>query len=222
MSARTPNLAARPFVNSRPVIRISILVGVLGLLLALVNVWSYWSFTQGQNIKRDQLVDVRAAIEEEEARIDELEKLRATIDLESQNTQVTFLNRKIEQRTFSWSLLFDTLAEILPRDVRVSRLSLDAVGPAEPGRRRTSRRSGGSLEAQPGEIVLGVEGEARNYDAYLEFVDALFGSEAFRAVNPSGDTLGQGGVSQFRLQVIYLPRRAAELARIEAAAEEDA
>lgn len=205
----TPNLARRPFLNTRPVVRVAILLTVLGVLLAAANLFAYWSFSEGQDVQTDRLEATRAQIVDTREQIFALEERRQQIDLESQNEQVQFLNRKIEQRTFGWSLLFDTLSEILPRDVRISRLSLDAV--EEDQRRGPRARSGDDL--RPGEIVLGIEGEARNFEAFIDFVDQLFASPAFRRVDPSGDQKIRTGMSRFTLTVVYLPEKAATLER---------
>lgn len=209
----TPNLARKPFLNTRPVVRVAILLGILGMILAAANLVAYRSFSRGQGVKQDQIEAARQAIVEEGEAIRGLEQRRKQIDLESQNAQVRFLNRKIEQRTFSWSLLFDTLTEILPRDVRISRLGLESLSEDEAERRRSTRRRASLDETalRPGEILLGIDGEARNYDAFLELLDALFQSPAFRQANPSGDTKAQSGVFRFRMHVIYLPEQAAAL-----------
>lgn len=209
MTGKAPNLARNPFLNTRPVVRVAILLGLLGLTLAVANLFAYWSFSQGQDVKRDLLEETRAAVQEEQERLLSLDRQRQQIDLESQNQQVVFLNRKIRQRTFGWSLLFDTLTDILPRDVRIGRLSLESIGEHEAAR---SRR-GDSVELDAGEIRLGIEGEARNYDAFLDFLDALFQSSAFREANPSSESKIQTGMFRFRLSVIYLPARAAALER---------
>jgi Tfp pilus assembly protein PilN len=211
MIDKIPNLARKPFLNTRPVVRVAILLGVLGLALAGANLYAYWSFSQGQDVKRDLLEETRVAIQDEQERLQSLDERRQHVDLESQNEQVVFLNRKIRQRTFGWSLLFDTLTEILPRDVRIGRLSLESIGEDDAGRR--SRRGGSGSELRPGEIQLGIEGEARNYDAFLDFLDALFQSSAFREANPAGDSKIQTGMFRFRLSVLYLPGEAAALER---------
>lgn len=217
MSLKSPNLARRPFLNIRPVVRVTILLAVFGLLLAAANFWTFWSFSQGQDEKRDRLLEIRQQVEEERRRIEDLQQTLQRVDLEAQNEQVEFLNRKIQQRTFSWSLLFDTLAEILPREVRVEQLSLEGVGGDE-GPTSRGRRSGNDEGLRPGEIGLTIQGEAQSYEALLDFLDALFVSPVFRDPNPTGDTKGQTGVFEFNLHVVYLPVKAAALADAEEAA----
>lgn len=213
MSLRTPNLARRPFLNTRPVVRVTVLLVVFGLLLAAANLWTFWSFSRGQGQKQDRLLEIRRELEAERQQIRELQQSLQRIDLEAQNEQVEFLNRKIQQRTFSWSLLFDTLSEILPREVRVTQLSLEGVGGDD--RPRGRRASVDQDGLRPGEIGLSIEGEAQNYEALLDLLDALFVSPVFRDPNPSGDTRGQTGAFQFNLHVVYLPVKAAALAEAE-------
>jgi len=211
-----PNLARRPFLNARPVIRVAMLLTALGLLLAAANLFAYWSFSQGQDVKQVRLEETRDRILQIQEELTGLEQRRQRIDLDSQNEQVQFLNRKIEQRTFGWSLLFDTLAELLPRDVRIGRLSLQSIEENDRSR-RAAKKAGDEL--RPGEILLGIQGQARSFEAFVDFVDALFGSSAFRRVDPTGDSKIQTGMSQFTLSVIYLPERAAALDRAVSDAE---
>lgn len=206
MRHKNPNLARRPFVNRRPVLRISILLWVLGAALFAYNVVQYWSFSRGQDVKRGQLEEIRASIEAEEGSIQQLNNRLAKIDLDSQNEQVAFLNQKIRERTFGWSLLFDTLAGILPDDVRIERLSLEGEPSSSPGPRTAGRRHGSSSEA----MHFGIQGEARDFEALLTFIDALNASPAFADPNLIRDAK-KGGLFQFRLGVDYYPSRAAAL-----------
>jgi Tfp pilus assembly protein PilN len=203
---KNPNLARRPFVNQRPVLRISILLWVLGAALFAYNVVQYWSFSRGQDVKRGQLEEIRASIEAEEASIQQLNNRVAEIDLESQNEQVAFLNQKIRERTFGWSLLFDTLAGILPDEVRIERLSLEGEPSSSSGPRTAGRRRGVPSEA----MHFGIQGEARDFEALLSFIDALNASPAFAEPNLGRDAK-KGGLFQFRLGVDYYPSRAAGL-----------
>ncbi|HXU34399.1 MAG TPA: hypothetical protein VN851_27815, partial [Thermoanaerobaculia bacterium] len=46
------NLARRPFANGRPVVRVSMLLGLLGVVLLFANVAGYWSYLAESEAKR--------------------------------------------------------------------------------------------------------------------------------------------------------------------------
>lgn len=196
------NMARRPFVNQRPVVRISGLLWGLGLALLLLNVWLYWSFYRNQEQTRSDLTALEASMDREQSRIQDLESRLASIDLEAQNAQVEFLNQRIERRTFGWSVLFDTLAEVLPRDVRLTHLRPGGRLPA------SSRELGGQSPDTP-QVLLSITGQAKSPEDLYGFLDALIASPAFRAVNPKSEAQDQGGVVSFNLTTIYLPEQAA-------------
>ena len=118
------NLARRPFANARPLRRLGALLWVAGALLLALNAFSIWSYLSGSAEKRAAI----ARAEERRRRGEPRDRASwrassASMDLERQNEQAAFLNRRIAERTFAWSRLFDDLAEVLPRDVRVNDLS---------------------------------------------------------------------------------------------------
>lgn len=199
MKRHNLNLARRPFVNQRPVVRVSGLLWTLGILLLLANGWLYWSFYQGQEATRTRLAELGDAMDQEQERIRSLEQRLAAVDLEAQNEQVAFLNQRIERRTFGWSVLFDTLAEVLPRDVRLTRLRPERrqVGPR--------RRPG---EQAPSSVPLSIEGQAKSHEDLYVFLDSLYASPAFRDVDPQRETQVDRGMVTFALDTIYLPREA--------------
>lgn len=198
------NLSRRPFVNQRPVVRIAALLWALGLILMLLNVWLYWSFYQGQGQTRARLAEIGTAMDREQDRIGELESRLASVDLEAQNEQVEFLNQRIERRTFGWSVLFDTLSEVLPRDVRLTRLRPER-GTAAARRERLDTTAG------PPQIPLAIDGQAKSPEDLYVFLDALIASPAFRDVNPQREARNEGGTINFALSTIYLPEQAAAL-----------
>lgn len=212
MRYKNPNLARRPFVNQRPVVRVSILLWGLGIALFALNVFVYWSFTRGQDVKREQLRQIRSAIEREQKTIHELQNHISRIDLESENDQVAFLNQKIHERTFGWSLLFDTLAEILPDDVRLGRLTLSESSASDSRRRRRARA------ADEEAMDFAIQGEARSFEALLTFMKSLYTSVAFDDVNLSRDSR-DGNLTRFQLGVTYYPSRAAAAQAVDPPAE---
>ena len=194
------NLSQRPFVNTRPVTRVAMLLWVLGALLLLGNVSLFWSYLSGSAEKRQELASLEQDIERQQGTVSQLEQRLARLNLDEQNRQVRFLNRQIAARTFSWSLLFDRLAEVLPDNVRIVRLAPRALGRQETGRRE-------DLEAPLDDRVrLVITGQAKDNESIDAFVDNLFAHPSFGEPNLSRETREEGAeLIQFDVQVIYIP-----------------
>jgi hypothetical protein len=195
------NLARRPFLNSRPVVRVSLILWLLGLVLLLGNVSLFRRYLHSSADKRQEIARGERDIERQQRVAGELETRLESIDLESLNEQVDFLNEKIDRRTFSWSLLLDRLAEVLPDDVRLNRLT-PTTGEKAQRQLRSSRRERGGPE---GGILLTITGESRSWDALLQFVDQLF-AHPFRDPDLKREQLEEkDGLVKFELSVVYLP-----------------
>lgn len=191
------NLAARPFVNERPVRRAALLLLVGGLALAAANGWLYTRYALSRSASAGELDRLEAAIESEERRVAELSRQLAAADLTQQNELVRFLNERIAERTFGWSVLFDRLEDLLPEDVRLVSLSP----------RQAERRPQLAAAGEPAPEVrfnLALAGVAREPEAVLELIDALFADPAFRDPNLHQEAFRDGEV-HFTLDVIYLP-----------------
>lgn len=206
------DLARRPFVNPRPVARLAILLWIAGLIVAAINVSVYLRHYAGSGEQRQRLSELLSEIEEEEARLEQVEAEVREFDLEWQNAQARFLNRKIAERTFSWSILFDRLSEVLPADARLITLS-PRFGEEGRGRR------GSEYEPRAEEVLLDIRGAARSSEVLLGFLDALFDHPSFRGADLSSESLQDEGIVRFDLSVIYrMPQR--EPAAAEAAVSE--
>ena len=200
------NLARRPFVNARPVARLGALLWFAGAILLAVNVASIWSYLAGSAEKRAAIARAEAAVAEESRRIGALEGELGSMDLERLNEQTAFLNRRIADRTFAWSRLFDDLAEVLPLDVRVNDLSPLGVE-GERARRSGTRRSRRAPEPESDGFPLRISGVARDGEVLLEFVDNLFAHPAF--ANPDlASEAREGSDLRFDVSVTYRPRPA--------------
>lgn len=200
------NLARRPFANGRPVVRVSLLLGLVGLLLLVSNVAGYWRYLADSEAKRAERDQVAAQREQVERRIGDLGRQLQSFDLDRQNLQVGFLNQRIAERTFSWSTLLDRLARELPGDVRLLALTPktgDARG------RRASTASGAKRPAGGERIALEIEGQAKSVEAMLQFVDRLFARADFADPNPQSQQQDEAGLINFKLSVDYLPQVAA-------------
>jgi Tfp pilus assembly protein PilN len=201
MSRAALDLSSRPFVNRRPVFRLSMLLWLAGGLLLAGNVWLYWDFIAGRGNLHAQLRDVNEKIEIEERRISALSNELASFDLAAQNQQVVYLNQRIGQRRFSWSRLFDELSDLLPRDVR-----LTSLAPSTQDDDRTQRASSSAVSGDG--VLLEIDAQARNDQAILDFVDALFADPSFERPNLSQQRQEQGEGILFNLGVYYAPERA--------------
>jgi len=206
---RDLNLSRRPFLNTRPVTRVALLLWLLGALLLLGNVTLFWNYLSGSTEKRDELARMEKQVEKEQESVGRLEARLAGLDLEKQNEQVEFLNRKIAERTFSWSLLFDRLTETLPDNVRLIQLQPGAIGGSErPGARGTRTRTDGRAAPLASDRVpLIIAGEAKSDEELLRFVDNLFAHTAFDNPNLLEEARTEDNSRiLFTLNVIYLPR----------------
>jgi Tfp pilus assembly protein PilN len=194
--AETLNLARRPFTNSRPVARAAAVLWLLGALLLVGNVSLFWSYLSGSGAKRAELARMERQVDREKRELSQLEARLASTDLERQNKEVRFLNRRIAERTFSWSMLFDRLADVLPNDVRITRLT--PQGPAAdketPDRQPWDNR-----------VSLSLSGVSRTDEALLRFIDNLFAHPAFVAPNLSHETRDDDDLVKFEVQAGYLP-----------------
>ncbi|HVG07167.1 MAG TPA: hypothetical protein VNM67_05635 [Thermoanaerobaculia bacterium] len=199
------NLSRRPFLNTRPVTRVALLLWALGGLLLLGNVTLFWNYLSGSTEKRDELGRMEEQVEREREAIGQLEARLAALNLEQQNEQVEFLNRKIAERTFSWSLLFDRLTAIMPNNVRLIQLQPAAISGKEgPRRGRNAAERDAPLASD--RVPLVIAAEAKNDEEMYQFVDNMFG-DYFE--NP--DLLGEaqsdeGDRITFNIHVTYKPR----------------
>jgi Tfp pilus assembly protein PilN len=199
------NLSRRPFLNTRPVTRVALLLWVLGGLLLLGNVTLFWNYLSGSTEKREELARIEEQVEREGESVRRLEARLAGLDLEQQNEQVEFLNRKIAERTFSWSLLFDRLTETMPDDVRVIQLSPAAISGDERSRTRTDDEQAAPLASD--RVPLSIAAEAKSDEDLNEFVDNLFSHPSFSNPNfAKEDRSEEGNRIRFSIHVIYLPR----------------
>ena len=171
-----PNLARDPFVNRRPVERLTVALWVLAVALFGVNGWLYWGHFSGRGQQQSELAEVDGGMGDERRLLNEAMAVLEAYDLEWQREQVAFLNARIAERAFSWSALFDHLAEVLPRNVRVER-----VTPKVAGQRRLRR--GARQRAAEDEVELELTGAAEEDAALLVLLDAFFAHERFQRPN---------------------------------------
>lgn len=199
------NLSRRPFLNTRPVTRAALLLWGLGALLLLGNVTLFWNYLSGSTEKREELVRMEEQVEKERASVGQLEARLAGLELAQQNEQVVYLNRKIAERTFSWSLLFDRLTETMPDGVRLISLQPAAIGGGDRQRART-RTAEQDAPLASDRVPLAIAAEAKSDEDLNRFIDNLFDHRSFRNPNLLREVRSEEGDRiQINVHVTYMP-----------------
>jgi Tfp pilus assembly protein PilN len=195
------NLAGRPFTNTRPVTRAAVVLWILGLLLLLGNVSLFWSYLADSQEKRAELSRMEAQVEKERRAVSQLEARLGNSDLDQQNKEVRFLNRQIAARTFSWSLLFDRLAAVMPDGVRLTHLAPSGLVDTKDTRDTVTA----PVRVRDNRVTLTMNVEAKSDEAFLQFVDRLF-AHPFEEPNFSRESReGEEELLKYDVSVLYLP-----------------
>jgi hypothetical protein len=193
------NLARDPFRNRRPILRAAALLWGLSLGLLALNGWLYWQHFVGQGQQEEELASLEPKVAEQRQLLDQAVATLESFDLDWQRQQVAFLNARIAERTFSWSALFDDLSQVLPRNVRIGRVTPHLASSPARGSRGTNRAPGD-------EVVLDLSGSAEEDDALLVLLDAFFAHERFRRPKLEVEARRSGGDEvTFTMTVVYQP-----------------
>lgn len=190
MSWQAPNLAARPFVNLRPLVRIAGTLAVVALALTAWNLVAFVRAGSGAAAQRAEIARFEREIGAARTRLATVDGDLARRDLAAENRRAVFLNAQIAQRAFGWNALLDRLGEVQPRGVRLRSLKPD-LGAAT-----------GEGESSP--VRLRLAAEATDGESMLELVDALFAHAAFADPNLQRERRTAGGI-EFDLEVVYFP-----------------
>jgi hypothetical protein len=197
------NLARRPFLNRRPVVRAAVALSLAGAALFAWNLWLYGHFLVGSGEKARRLAELESAIAGERAAAASLGERISGLDLPRQNATVRFLNGKIAERTFSWGLLLDRLAAALPADARL--ISLGQETAKKRGQSADEPTAAPAGEGGPA-MRLRISGEAETDEALLALVDGLFAHPEFRQPDLQREVRQEGQGLRFDLAVGYLPQ----------------
>lgn len=117
------NLSTRPFYNERAV---QVLLGVVGVAVAVLSVFTVWQLISLSAQQRE--LSARIARDEQRAAAlkQEATSVRGRVDaaLLAQTERATReANLVIDQRTFSWTGLFNVVERTIPADVRLQAIS---------------------------------------------------------------------------------------------------
>jgi Tfp pilus assembly protein PilN len=185
-----PNLATRPFLNTRPVWLLTGAAGLLTVALLILNITLY---VKTNSTLAPQLDHLRQ-LEAEHARLsNEVDGLLAELEKvpwRSLGSRVDATNVVLREWDFSWLNLLDDVERVMPREVRILR-----IGP--------------SVGAD--EVSLNLAVVARTRDALIEFLNNLIIDPSFSKPIPIHEELPEESPSagyDLRLRVNYHPEGA--------------
>ena len=206
MTQGAVNLASRPFANTRPLRRVAALLWIVGAVLAVAAGALYWRSFFGIEGGREKIAAIDRSLDAERRRLAAAERTLAGMDLRRQNVEAAYLEARLRERTFPWSALFEHLAQVLPRHVRLVSLAPQAGDPRglRRGAERLLRSRRPASMAASGRVYLQMSGVASDDEALTNLLDRLFASQWF--ANPSlPNERRENGQLAFSLGVSYLP-----------------
>jgi Tfp pilus assembly protein PilN len=178
------NLSTRPFYNERAVHAVA---AFLALVLLAVTAWQVVRVVRLSREKTDLNAVIRKDRAEADAKTKEAAQIRRGLDQKELSLvagAATEANDLIEQRTFSWTELFNQLEATLPEDVM-----LTSVRP----------------EFKEGETRVNLEIQGRGGDVIDTFWDRLEKTGAFHDIQWSGLNVSDEGLHRIQMRAIYQP-----------------
>jgi Tfp pilus assembly protein PilN len=168
----TPNLATRPFLNTRPVWLVTAAASVLAVILLALDLRLFLVANRtldDDTAMRDALLVRHQRLETEVRRdVQALEK----VPWRSLSARVDATNLILGEHAFSWLEMLDDIEAVMPYDVRLTRIAPN-VGPDN--------------------VTLSLSVIAHNRDAMLEFLDNLVADPRFDDPTPSNESTPEEG-----------------------------
>ncbi len=202
MAAPRPNLARRPFVDTRPANLAAALLLAAAIGLTFVSVKTVRSYVEGSRTSREAIAGLRAEIAGHEEARREAETKLARFDLAGMKAGAEEANALARLRTFSWTRFLTRLEKTLPNDVRVVSMGLS--------REAEKKASGGAPGAADGEaFALTLSLVSRDPDGMPKLIRAFYASPWFDAPTPVSEAGGEHGSVEGRslsISVLYRDR----------------
>ncbi len=202
MAAPRPNLARRPFVDTRPANLVAVLLLAAAIGLTFVSVRTVRAYVEGSRTSREAIAGLRSEItRHEEARRSAETKL-ARFDLAGMKAGSEEANALARLRTFSWTRFLTRLEKTLPNDVRVVSMGLS---------REAAKKDSGEAraEAESGSFSLSLRLVSRDPDGMPKLIRTFYASPWFDAPTPVSEAGGEQGSVEGRtlaINVFYRDR----------------
>jgi hypothetical protein len=185
-----PNLAARPFANTRPVWLVTAAAAaVVAVMLGLLGV----SYLQGNRTLAERIAARDELQQRHDALVDELRGEVRTLEgvpWRSLAARIASTNDILRERGFSWLEMLDDIEEVLPYDVRIVKIT-----PKVDGDR----------------VQIGLEAVCRTRDALLELLDNMIRDPRFAEPTPRSEVFPEesdNATFDLLFTVTYLPGEA--------------
>ncbi len=179
------NLASRPYRDYRPVYATVVVMSLITAFLMLNNVETYYRYTRDTQSTRNKIATIEAQTQQEREREAAVQQRIKHLDLARLAAQTKFVNAKLAERAFSWSMLLDELESVLGDDVR-----LISVTP------RFDQR---------GKILLALDFQSKTADGMIKTINRMNADPQFRNPFPSMQTARPEGDFSFLLTAEYVP-----------------
>lgn len=179
------NLSTRPFYNERAV---HVVAALVALVLLAITAWQVVRVVRLSRYKTELNAAIKRDKNEAEYRTKEAASVRRGLDqkeLAVVSQAAKEANLLIEQRTFSWTQLFNHLEATLPEDVM-----LISVRP----------------EFDEGETQVSLDLQGRESDDIDTFWDSLEQTGAFRDIQWSAVMVTEEGLNKIQMTAVYTPR----------------
>lgn len=202
MAVPRPNLARRPFVDTRPANLVAALLLAAAIGMTFVSVKTVRSYLEGSRTSREAIAGLRAEIGRYEQARREAETKLARFDLAGMKAGSEEANALARLRTFSWTRFLTRLEKTLPNDVRVV-----SMGLSREAEKKSSERAAGPAEGEA--FALSLSLVSRDPDGMPKLLRAFYASPWFDAPTPLSEAGGEQGSVEGRslsISVLYRDR----------------
>jgi len=181
------NLSTRPFYNERAV---HAMAAVIAVIVVAIAAWQAVRIVKLSSYKTELNTAIQKHRSETDVRERDAAKIRAGLDqkqLAVVAAQAKEANQLIEQRTFSWTELFNVLEATLPDDVM-----LVAVRP----------------EFKDNITQINLDLQGKSSEDIQAFWDRLEKTGAFHDVSWTAVTEAENGLDKMQMRAVYTPAQA--------------
>jgi len=184
---RIPNLASRPFLNTRPVWVLTVVAGVMAAGFAAVDVHLYLRNRHDLAVQFEHREELQQKYIQLKTDTQEHLDVLAAVPWQTLETRVERFNLLMKERSFSWLDLLSDIERVMPYQVRLTDISPQVSADG---------------------ISLGLEAVARSREAMLSLYDNLIADPSFSTPLPRREVDPESGTAigyLFTLSVTYHP-----------------